>query len=69
MLNKKIKNSLEPKKLSETLIIPFEFGDRKAWLHENGVVINEFHTDLGIKLNVSWTAHQKAKYKRVSFRN
>ena len=66
LLNKKIKNSLEPKKLSETLTIPFEFGDRKAWLHENGVVINEFHTDLGIKFNVSWTAHQKAKYKLLN---
>ena len=53
-LTKKIKNSLEPLKFSETLIVPFEFGDRKAWLHENGVVVNEFYTDAGFKFEVIW---------------
>ena len=61
-LIKKIKNSLEPPKFSETLIVPFEFGDRKAWLHENGVVVNEFHTDAGFKFDVTWSDQQKAKY-------
>ena len=61
-LTKKIKNSLEPLKFSETLIVPFEFGDRKAWLHENGVVVNEFNTDAGFKFEVSWSDQQKAKY-------
>jgi len=42
--------------------VPFEFGDRKAWLHENGVVVNEFYTDIGFKLNVTWSRQQKAKY-------
>ena len=62
MLTKKIKNSLEPLKFSETLIVPFEFGDRKAWLHENGVVVNEFYTDAGFKFEVIWSDQQKAKY-------
>ncbi len=61
-LTKKIKNSLEPLKFSETLIVPFEFGDRKAWLHENGVVVNEFNTDAGFKFEVTWSDQQKAKY-------
>jgi len=61
-LTKKIKNSLEPKKFSETLIVPFEFGERKAWLHENGVVVNEFYTDAGFKFDVTWSDLQKAKY-------
>ena len=61
-LIKEIKNKLEPQKLSETLIVPFEFGERKAWLHENGVVINEFYTDFGFKLDVSWSSRQKEKY-------
>ena len=61
-LAKKIKNSLEPLKFSETLIVPFEFGDRKAWLHENGVVVNEFYTDAGFKFEVTWSDQQKAKY-------
>ncbi len=62
MLTKKIKNSVEPLKFSETLIVPFEFGDRKAWLHENGVVVNEFYTDAGFKFEVTWSDQQKAKY-------
>ena len=61
-LTKKIKNSLEPLKFSETLIVPFEFGDRKAWLHENGVVVNEFYTDAGFEFEVTWSDQQKAKY-------
>ena len=61
-LTEKIKNNLEPLKFSETLIVPFEFGDRKAWLHENGVVVNEFYTDTGFKFEVTWSDQQKAKY-------
>ena len=61
-LTKKIKTSLEPPKFSETIIVPFKFGDRKAWLHENGVVVNEFHTDAGFKSDVTWSNQQKAKY-------
>ena len=61
-LVKNIKNELEPKKFSETLIVPFEFGDRKAWLHQNGVVVNEFYTDVGFKFDVTWSDLQRAKY-------
>ena len=61
-LNKNIKNCLEPEKFSETLIVPFEFGERKAWLHENGVVVKEFYTDAGFKFDVTWSDQQKAKY-------
>ena len=61
-LNKNIKNSLEPEKFSETLIVPFEFGERKAWLHANGVVVNEFYTDAGFKFDVTWSDFQKARY-------
>ena len=61
-LVKNIKNELEPQKFSETLIVPFEYGDRKAWLHENGVVVNEFYTDAGFKFDVTWSDQQRAKY-------
>ena len=61
-LIKEIKNKLEPQKFSETLIVPFEFGERKAWLHENGVVVNEFYTDSGFKFDVTWSNLQKKKY-------
>ena len=63
---KEVKRKIEPQKFFDTLIVPFEFGYRKAWLHKNGVVVNEFYTDKGFKFEVSWTAHQKAKYKIIS---
>ena len=62
LLVKEIKNKLEPQKFSETLFVPFEFGERKAWLHENGVVVNEVFTDVGFKFDVTWSHKQKAKY-------
>ena len=62
-LIEEVKSKLEPQKFSDTLIVPFAFGDRKAWLHENGVVVNEFYTDTGFKFEVNWTAHQKSKYQ------
>ncbi len=61
-LMREIKNKIEPQKFSETLIVPYEFGERKAWLHENGVVVNEFYTDFGFKFYVNWSNRQKAKY-------
>ena len=57
-----IKNQVEPKKFSETVLVPFEFGKKKAWLHENGVVINEVYTDVGFKFDVIWSARQKEKF-------
>ena len=57
-----LKSKIGPQKFSETLIVPFKFGDRKAWLHENGVVVDEVYTDVGFKFEVNWSDHQKAKY-------
>jgi GTP-binding protein HflX len=47
-------------------LVPFEFGRKKAWLHEHGVVVNEFYTETGFKLDVMWSAQQKAKYHSFS---
>ncbi len=63
-LIKEVKNKLEHQKFSETLIVPFEFGDKKAWLHENGVVVNEFCNDNGFKFEVNWTAQPKGKVSK-----
>ena len=66
---KEVKRKIEPKKFFDTLIVPFEFGDRKAWLHKNGVVVNEAYTNNGFELEVNWTADQKAKYQFISGKN
>ena len=69
ILIEQVKSKLEPQKFSDTLIVPFAFGDRKAWLHENGVVVNEFCTDNGFKFEVNWTDHQKSKYQSFTSKN
>jgi len=63
ILIEKIRNLIEPEKFSETLFFPFEFGKKRAWLHENGVVVNEVFKDVGYEIEVIWSAWQKAKYK------
>ena len=49
-LLEKIKDQLGPEKFSEKVFIPFEFG-KKAWLHENGIIIKEVYTDSGFELD------------------
>lgn len=61
-LLEKVEDQILPQKISDTLLVPFELGNKKAWLHEHGVVVNEFCTDDGFKLDVMWSAQQKAKY-------
>ena len=65
-LMKQVEKLITPQKFSDTLLIPFEFGRKKAWLHEHGVVVNEFYTETGFKLDVMWSAQQKAKYHSFS---
>ena len=57
-----IEKLIVPQKFSDTLFVPFEFGSKKAWLHEHGVVVNEFCTEVGFKIDVIWSAQQKKKY-------
>ena len=61
-LLEKVEDQILPQKISDTLLLPFELGNKKAWLHEHGVVVNEFYTDDGFNLDVMWSAQQKAKY-------
>ena len=62
-----VEKLIVPKKFSDTLLVPFEYGNKKAWLHEHGVVIKEFYTEDGFKFDVMWSAQQKARY--YSFTN
>ena len=61
-LLEKIKDQLEPQKFSEKVFLPFEFGKKKAWLHENGIIIKEVYTDSGFELDVVWSDQQKKFY-------
>ena len=61
-LLEQVEELIVPQKFSDTLLVPFEFGNKKAWLYEHGVVINEFYTEDGFKFEVMWSAQQKALY-------
>ena len=65
-LLKNIKDQLGPEKFSEKLFIPFEFGKKKAWLHENGIIIKELYTDSGFELEVMWSDQQKKFYDSIT---
>ena len=65
-LLEQVEKIITPEKFSDTLTVPFEFGNKKAWLHENGVVVNELYTETGFKLDVMWSAQQKAKYYSIN---
>ena len=65
-LLKNIKDQLGPEKFSEKLFIPFEFGKKKAWLHENGIIIKELYTDSGFELEVMWSDQQKKFYDTIT---
>ena len=45
--------------------LPFAAGRRRAWLHDQGVVLDEAETDTGHRLTVSWTEGQKARFARL----
>ena len=66
-LLEQVEELIIPQKFSDTLLVPFEFGNKKAWLHEHGVVTNECYTEEGFKFEVMWSAQQKAHY--YSFTN
>ncbi len=65
-LLKNIKDQLGQEKFSEKLFIPFEFGKKKAWLHENGIIIKELYTDSGFELEVMWSDQQKKFYDSIT---
>ncbi len=66
-LLKQVEELIVPQKFSDTLFVPFEFGNKKAWLHEHGVIINESYSEDGFEFEVLWSAQQKAHYS--SFNN
>ena len=65
-LLEKIKDQLGPEKFSEKVFIPFEFGKKKAWLHENSIIIKEVYTDSGFELDVMWSDQQKKFYDSIT---
>lgn len=54
--------ALDEARTSETVLLPFSDGRRRAWLHEAGVVEREETTEDGLRLHLSWTGRQKTAF-------
>ncbi len=60
-----VTRTLDEDRSEAKLVIPFDAGKRRAWLHQEGVVTAERETKKGYSLTVRWTARQAARFKSV----
>lgn len=58
-----ISAAFDEEKTERTLAVPFSDGRRRAWLHAEGVVLEERATDTGFAVDVRWTARQEKRYR------
>lgn len=58
-----VSERLSEERLPGTVVLPFEDGRRRAWLHQEGVIEEETAGEDGWHMTVLWTARQKAKYE------
>lgn len=58
-----ISAAFDEEKTERTLDVPFRDGRRRAWLHAEGVVLEERATDTGFAVDVRWTARQEKRYR------
>ncbi len=60
-----IETRLGEERFDEALILPFEKGRARAWLHEQNVVRSEVETEEGWQLEVNWAASQRARFRAL----
>lgn len=53
----------DEEKTERVIAVPFSDGRRRAWLHAQGVVLDERATDTGFAVTVRWTARQEKRYR------
>ncbi|MEM6276877.1 MAG: GTPase HflX [Pseudomonadota bacterium] len=56
---------ITPAKTREVIELPFADGRRRAWLYEQGVVLEETAKATCAALSVEWTATQSARYAKL----
>ena len=66
LLLRAIEAGLEQERLTEVLTIGFEQGRARAWLFDQGVVVEDSQTDDGYRMTVRWTAKQAARFRAMS---
>ncbi len=55
----------DEEKTERVMAVPFSDGRRQAWLHAEGVVLDETATDTGFAVKVRWTARQEKRYREL----
>ncbi|WP_232824861.1 GTPase HflX [Primorskyibacter marinus] len=60
-----IRAALDAQKQTEELVLGFDAGKQRAWLHERGVVTQERQTDDGFEITVNWSAKQAGEYGQL----
>jgi hypothetical protein len=60
-----VTEALDEARVTETLSVPFAEGRRRAWLFEQGVVVDELQTEMGHDLKVHWTPRQRAAFHKI----
>ena len=53
-------------KRPDVVMLPFSAGRARAWLFDQGVVEAEEQLDDGLRLRVTWTDRQKARFADVA---
>lgn len=57
--------TFDEEKTERMIPVPFSDGRRRAWLHAEGVVVEEEATETGFAVTVRWTARQEKRYREL----
>ncbi|MCH2077201.1 MAG: GTPase HflX [Rhodobacteraceae bacterium] len=60
-----VSEKITPKKTREVVHLSFADGRRRAWLYDQGVVVEETPGEDGAEISVEWTATQSARYAKL----
>ena len=58
-----ISTAFDEAKSDLILTLGFAEGRKRAWLHAEGVVVEEVMTDDGHRLTLRWTARQEGRFR------
>lgn len=58
-----IETGLAEERIERVVELTFADGKRRAWLHEEGVVVDEAETETGYRLTLRWTPRQEQAFR------
>ncbi|GHE02462.1 GTPase HflX [Defluviimonas sp. 20V17] len=58
-----IETGLAEERIERVLELSFAEGKRRAWLHDQGVVVDEIETETGYRLTLRWTPRQEQAFR------